>query len=64
VDIADSKLITDLSATEVMKPLRRMVLELGTGAVNVRALKSRDQMIAHVLKYDKDLPNLSSELAN
>jgi hypothetical protein len=60
VEVADSKLTTDLSAIEVMKPLRRMVLELGTGAVNVTALKSRDQMIAHVAKYDKDLPNLSS----
>ncbi|MBM3951346.1 MAG: hypothetical protein FJ311_07820 [Rhodospirillales bacterium] len=59
VDIADSKLKTDLSAAEVIKPLRRVVLELATEAVNVSQLKSKEQMVAYVTKLGKDLPNLA-----
>lgn len=59
VDIADSKLKTDLPPGEVIKPLRRMVLELATEAVNVSQLKSKDQMVAYVGKLGKDLPNLA-----
>lgn len=60
VEIANSKLTTDLPPGEVIKPLRRMVLELGTAAINVTALKSRDQMVAYISKYGKDLPNLAA----
>jgi hypothetical protein len=59
VDISDSKLKTDLPAAEVIKPLRRAVLDLATEAVNVSQLKSKEQMIAYVNKFGKDLPNLS-----
>jgi hypothetical protein len=57
VDISDAKLRTDLLPTEVIKPLRRMVLDLANEVVNVSALKSKDQMVAYVSKIGKDLPN-------
>lgn len=59
VEIANSKLTTDLPPDEAIKPLRRIVVELGTGVVNVTALKSRDQMVSYISGYAKDLPNLS-----
>ena len=59
VDISDTKLITDLPPTEVIKPLRRMVLDLVTQTVNVTGLKSKDQMINYVSKLGRDLPKLS-----
>lgn len=59
VEIADSKLKTDLPAAEVIKPLRRVVLELANEDINVSQLKTKDQMVAYVGKFGKDLPNLS-----
>lgn len=61
VEISDSKLRTDLPAAEVIKPLRRVVLELATEAVNVSQLKSKEQMVAYVRKFGKDLPNLAKK---
>lgn len=58
VEISESKLKTDLPAEEVIKPLRRMVLDLATEEVNVSDLKSRDQMVAYTKKLASDLPNL------
>lgn len=59
VEIAESKLKTDLPAAEIIKPLRRMVLDLATETINVTGLKSRDQMVAYTSKLGKDLPNLA-----
>jgi hypothetical protein len=59
VEIANQKLTTDLPPDEAIRPLRRMVLDLGTRAVNVTALKSRDQMVEYISNYGKDLPNLA-----
>lgn len=59
VDIAESKLKTDLPASEVIKPLRRMVLDLANETVNVSDLKNRDQMVAYAKKLGNDLPNLA-----
>jgi hypothetical protein len=59
IEISDSKLKTNLPAAEVIKPLRRIVLELATEAVNVSQLKSKEQMLAYVSKFGKDLPNLN-----
>jgi hypothetical protein len=61
VDIEDGKLKTNLPPAEVIKPLRRLVLELATEAVNVSALKTKDQMVNYVGKYGKDLPNLKKK---
>ena len=58
VEISDSKLKTDLPAAEVIKALRRIVLELVTQEINVTQLKSKDQQVAYVSKFRKDFPNL------
>jgi len=58
VEISDSKLKTDLPPTEVIKPLRRMVLDLANETMNVTKLKSKDQQVDYVSKLGKDLPNL------
>lgn len=59
VEVAESKLKTDLPAAEIIKPLRRMVLDLANETVNVSMLKNREQMVAYTQKLGKDLPNLS-----
>jgi hypothetical protein len=59
VEISDSKLKSDLPPTELIKPLRKMVLDLATGEEwNVTKLKSKDQQITYVSKFGKNLPNL------
>ncbi len=58
-DIAEGKLLTDLPAPELIKPLRRMVLDLATETINVTGLKSKDQQIKYVNDLGKDLPKLS-----
>jgi hypothetical protein len=58
VEISDSKLKTDLPAAEAIKALRRIVLELVTQEINVTQLKSKEQQVAYVSKFGKDLPNL------
>lgn len=61
VEIEDGKLKTSLPPAEVIKPLRRLVLELATETVNVSALKTKDQMVDYIAKYGKDLPNLKKK---
>jgi hypothetical protein len=63
IEIAESKLKTDLPPEEVIKPLRRIVLELATQTINVTALKSKEQMVNYVSKLGKDLPNLAKRTA-
>jgi hypothetical protein len=58
VDVVDSKLRTDLPPAEIIKPLRRMVLDLASQTVNVSMLKNREQMVAYTSKLGKELPNL------
>lgn len=59
VDISESKLKTDLPAAEVIKPIRRMVLDLATETINVSLLKNRDQMVTYTKGLGSDLPNLT-----
>lgn len=59
VEIGESKLKTDLPAAEVIKPLRRMVLDLAKGNVTVTQLKSKEQQIDYVSNLGTDLPDLS-----
>lgn len=61
VEIEEAKLKTALPPAEVIKPLRRVVLELATEAINVSQLKTKDQMLGYVNKFGKDLPNLSKK---
>lgn len=58
IEIADAKLKTDLPPTEVIKALRRIVLDLANEVVNVTKLKSKEQQVAYVSKLGKDLPDL------
>ncbi|WP_370156164.1 hypothetical protein [Ferrovibrio sp.] len=65
IEITESKLMTSLPPTEVIKPLRRIVLDLANEVINVTKIKSKDQQVAYVGKLGKDLPDLgkqSSEL--
>jgi hypothetical protein len=59
VDITESKLQTGLPPTEVIKALRKIVLDLAKGEINVTKLKSREQQVAYVSKLGKDLPDLT-----
>ena len=59
VEIADAKLKTNLPPDEVIKPLRKIVLDLANEIVNVTKLKSKEQQVAYISKLGKNLPNLS-----
>ena len=62
LDIVNDKLITDLPPEEVLKPLKRMVLDLAQKNINVTQLKSREQQDDYVAKFkSSDRPNLSSK---
>jgi hypothetical protein len=58
VEIADQKLKPDLAPSEVIKALRRIVLDLANEVMNVTKLKSKTQQIEYVSKLGKDLPDL------
>ncbi len=65
VTVKDGKLLTDLPADEVIKPLRRMVLDLAEKNVNVSKLKTKEQQKAYVSSFDKDsLPDKSKKVAS
>jgi hypothetical protein len=60
LSIKDGKLLTALPADEVIKPLRRVVLDLAEKRVNVTQLKKKDQQVAYIKKLDQDAkPDLS-----
>ena len=52
VEVVDRKLRTGLPADELMKPLRRMVLDLAGKKVNVSQLKNKADQIAYVQGFD------------
>jgi hypothetical protein len=54
VAVKDGKLETGLPAREVIKPLRRMVLDLAEKKINVSALKNREQQKAYLDKFGPD----------
>ncbi len=59
LEISESKLKTKLPALEAMKPLRKIVLDLANGAINVTKLKLKDQQIDYISKFGKELPDLA-----
>lgn len=59
IDIAGEKLMTDLPATEVIKPLTRMVRDLSNGSINVTKLKLKGQQTDYVKGFGSDLPDLA-----
>ena len=62
VEVLDRKLRTGLPADELMKPLRRMVLDLAGKKVNVSQLKNKAEQIAYVQGFDTaNKPDLSKK---
>ena len=60
VTIVDKKLQSALPAAEVLRPLRRIVVELAKpNGINVNDLKSRDQQRDWVQSLGSDLPDLT-----
>jgi hypothetical protein len=60
VEIMERKLRSGLSADEVMKPLRRIVLDLAEKEINVSRLKNKAEQVEYIKKFDtKDKPDLS-----
>ncbi|MCY1643299.1 hypothetical protein [Methylorubrum sp. SL192] len=60
VEIRGQKLSTQLPPEQIIKPLRRIVKDLASGAINVTMLKKRDQMIDWVKTLQEDLPDLNA----
>jgi len=52
IEVQERKLVSELLADELMKPLRRMVLDLGTKRVTVSDLKNQAQQISYVDGFD------------
>jgi hypothetical protein len=61
VEITDVKLKTALPPDEVMKPLRKIVLDLASESINVTKLKSKEQQVAYASALGKDLPDLTKK---
>lgn len=61
VEIADGKLKTQLPQNEVIKPLRRIVLDLAKSVVNVTKVKLKEQQIPYVQQLGTDLPDLTKK---
>lgn len=59
LEIMSGKLVTGLPFAEAIKPLQRMVRDLGSGAVTVTHLKLQPQMVAYVGSLGADLPDLT-----
>ncbi len=59
VTVKDGKLMTGLPANEVMKALRRMVLDLAEKRINVSGLKNKEQQKVYLDEWGAgDRPNL------
>ncbi|MEX2166088.1 MAG: hypothetical protein WD852_03590 [Methyloceanibacter sp.] len=60
LDVKAGKLVTKLPASEIIKPLRRIVLDLATKERRVGSLMKTDQMLEYIGTFDtKDTPDLS-----
>lgn len=59
-DVKNQKLVTSLPPDEVMKPLRRIVMDLAEGTKNVSDLKNQSQQVEYVESFDPgSRPDLS-----
>jgi hypothetical protein len=62
VDIKNNKLRSALDGAELIKPLRRMVLDLAEKKINVSDLKNRDMQVEYVKSFDSnDKPILAKK---
>ncbi|MDO8288963.1 MAG: hypothetical protein Q7T44_07070 [Parvibaculum sp.] len=65
VDVKDRKLVSALPAEELLKPLRKMVLDLLHREKNVSDLKNKSQQISYLDSWDVvDKPDLSRAAKN
>ena len=62
VEIKDNKLLSTLPPDELMKPLRRIVLDLAEKKINVTKLKSKEQQIDYVT-HNVDAPDMRKKLS-
>jgi hypothetical protein len=51
VEVKEEKLLTGLPGDELIKPLRRIALDLARGDITVTDVKLRDQQIAYINKF-------------
>lgn len=54
IEVKDSQLITGLPNEEIVKPLRKIVLDLATGEQNVSRLKNQAQQLEYIEKLDAE----------
>lgn len=54
VTVKDGKLLTALPAEEVMKPLRKIVLDLAEKKINVSGLKNKDQQAEYLDTFGRE----------
>jgi hypothetical protein len=63
LDLKKKRLFSLVMAEEVIKGLRRIVLDLAEKRINVTQLKTKAQMVAYIAKLDKqDKPDLSKTI--
>jgi hypothetical protein len=60
IDVTGKKLLTDLPASQIIKPLTRIVRDLSNQTINVTALKKKEQQVAYIRGLGKDLPDLTT----
>jgi hypothetical protein len=62
-DVKDRLVVSALAADELIKPLRRIVLDLAERRVNVSQLKNKTQQAAYIDSFDKgSKPNLTKSV--
>lgn len=60
IEIDEGDIFTTLPSREVMKPLRKVVIDLATGKVNVNQIRHKKDRAKYIEKFDdKDIPDTS-----
>lgn len=59
LEVQGDKLLTNLPAAELIRPLRRIVRDLVSQTINVTALKKKNQQVEYVRSLGTDLPDLT-----
>lgn len=63
LSVKDGKLQTELAGTEILKPLKRMVLDIARKKVDSRSFNKKSQMVEYVSGFDEtDKPDLSKKV--
>lgn len=65
LSIKDGQLYTDLPGKELIKPLKKIVLDIAEKRIDSRRYNKTDKMVAYVRGFEKlDRPDLSKKLAS